>query len=84
LQRTSQPWFFVLLVTLAIAISYFDRQALPVAISAVERTIPISNAQFAWLQAAFLATYALLYAGGGKFLDVSGTRTGVAISRAWW
>jgi MFS transporter, ACS family, hexuronate transporter len=84
LQRTSQPWFFVSLVTLAIAISYFDRQALPVAISAVERTIPISDAQFASLQAAFLATYALLYAGGGKFLDVIGTRIGFAISMAWW
>ena len=84
MQRTSQPWFFVSLVTLAIAISYFDRQALPVAISAVERTIPISDAQFASLQAAFLATYALLYAGGGKFLDVIGTRIGFAISMAWW
>src|ERR1700677_843672 len=84
LQRTSQPWFFVSLVTLRIALSFFDRQALPVAISAVERTIPISDAQFASLQAAFLATYALLYAGGGKFLDVIGTRTGFAISMAWW
>jgi MFS transporter, ACS family, hexuronate transporter len=72
------------MVTLAIAISYFDRQALPVAISAVERAIPISNAQFALLQAAFLATYALLYAGGGKFLDVIGTKTGFAVSMAWW
>jgi len=84
LRRPSQPWFFVSLVTMAIAISYFDRQALPVAISAVERTISISDAQFALLQAAFLVTYALLYAGGGKFLDAIGTRTGFAISMAWW
>jgi ACS family hexuronate transporter-like MFS transporter len=84
LQRTSQPWFFVLLVTLAIAVSYFDRQTLPVAIAVIERTIPISNVQFASLQAAFLVTYALLYAGGGRFLDVIGTRTGFAISMAWW
>jgi len=69
---------------MAIAISYFDRQALPVAISAVERTISISDAQFALLQAAFLVTYALLYAGGGKFLDAIGTRTGFAISMTWW
>jgi ACS family hexuronate transporter-like MFS transporter len=84
LRRPSQPWFFVSLVTMAIAISYFDRQALPVAISAVERTISISDAQFALLQAAFLVTYALLYAGGGKFLDAIGTRTGFAISMTWW
>ena len=84
LRRFTQPWFFVSLVTLAIAISYFDRQALPVAIAAIERTIPISDARFALLQAAFLTTYALLYAGGGKFLDFIGTKIGFAISMAWW
>ena len=80
----SKPWFFVALVTVAIGISYFDRQALPVAISAIQRNIPISNAQFALLQAAFLATYALLYAGGGKLLDTIGTKMGFAVSMAWW
>jgi MFS transporter, ACS family, aldohexuronate transporter len=80
----SRPWFFVALVTVAIGISYFDRQALPVAISAIQRNIPISNAQFALLQAAFLATYALLYAGGGKFLDTVGTKVGFAVSMTWW
>ena len=80
----SRPWFFVALVTVAIGISYFDRQALPVAISAIQRNIPISNAQFALLQAAFLATYALLYAGGGKFLDTVGTKLGFAVSMTWW
>jgi MFS transporter, ACS family, hexuronate transporter len=80
----SKPWFFVALVTAAIGISYFDRQALPVAISAIQHTIRISNAQFALLQAAFLATYALLYAGGGKFLDTIGTKVGFAVSMGWW
>lgn len=84
MRRYSQPWFFVTLVTLAIAISYFDRQALPVAIAAIERSIAISDARFALLQASFLVAYALLYAGGGKFLDVIGTRTGFAISMALW
>ena len=51
----SKPWFFIALVTVAIGISYFNRQALPVAISAIQRNIPISDAQFALLQAAFLA-----------------------------
>jgi ACS family hexuronate transporter-like MFS transporter len=83
-RKDFKPWFFVALVTVAIGISYFDRQALPVAISAIQRNIPISDAQFALLQAAFLATYALLYAGGGKFLDTIGTKVGFAVSMAWW
>jgi ACS family hexuronate transporter-like MFS transporter len=39
-------WYFVALVTTAIAISYFDRQTLPVAISAIEQSIPLNNQQF--------------------------------------
>jgi MFS transporter, ACS family, hexuronate transporter len=77
-------WYFVALVTAAIAISYFDRQTLPVAISAIERTIPISNQQFSWLQFAFLIPYALLYAAGGRMLDIVGTRRGFILIMLWW
>ena len=37
-------WYFVVLVTVAIAISYFDRQTLPVAIAAIQRNIPLEPA----------------------------------------
>ncbi len=77
-------WYFVALVTAAIAISYFDRQTLPVAVSAIQRTIPLSNQQFAWLQSAFLIPYALLYAGGGRLLDLLGTRRGFLLIMLWW
>ena len=69
-------WSFVLLVTIAIAISYFDRQTLPVAISAIQRSIPITDQQFSYLQTAFLLAYAALYAIGGRLLDRLGTRAG--------
>ncbi len=77
-------WYFVALVTAAIAISYFDRQTLPVAISAIEKSIPINNQQFSWLQFAFLIPYALLYAGGGRLLDILGTRKGFLLIMLWW
>ena len=77
-------WYFVALVTAAIAISYFDRQTLPVAISAIERTIPLDNQQFSWLQFAFLIPYALLYAAGGRLLDRMGTRRGFLLIMLWW
>jgi MFS transporter, ACS family, hexuronate transporter len=77
-------WYFVALVTAAIAISYFDRQTLPVAISAIERTIAIDDQQFSWLQFAFLIPYALLYAAGGRLLDVLGTRKGFLVIMLWW
>lgn len=77
-------WYFILLVTAAIAISYFDRQTLPVAISAIQRTIPISNQEFSYLQTAFLLSYAALYALGGRLLDRLGTRRGFMIIMIWW
>jgi MFS transporter, ACS family, hexuronate transporter len=81
---TEVRWYFVALVTAAIAISYFDRQTLPVAISAIERTIPLNDQQFSWLQFAFLIPYALLYAAGGRLLDWMGTRRGFLLIMLWW
>ena len=48
-------WYFVTLVAGAIAISYFDRQTISVAISTIQRTIPISQQQFSYLSTAFLS-----------------------------
>ena len=79
-----KKWYFVALVTAAIAISYFDRQTLPVAISAIQRTIPLNDQQFSWLQFAFLIPYAVLYAAGGRMLDIVGTRRGFILIMLWW
>ena len=81
---SSLRWRIALLIAAAIAISYFDRQTLPVAIKSIQLEIPISNTQFSQLQAAFLTAYALMYAGGGKLVDVLGTRTGFLLIMAWW
>ena len=80
----SYQWRIALLIACAITISYFDRQTVPVAIAAIQRDIPISNTQFAQLQAAFLIAYALMYAGGGRLLDALGTRRGFAFIMVWW
>ena len=54
------------------------------AIAAIQREIPISNTQFSQLQAAFLIAYALMYAGGGKLIDVLGTRRGFVWIMLTW
>jgi MFS transporter, ACS family, hexuronate transporter len=77
-------WYPVALVTAAIAISYFDRQTLPVAIHAIQNNIPISDEQFSYLQTAFLLSYAALYIGGGRLLDRLGTRRGFTLIMLWW
>jgi len=80
----SVRWEIATLICAAIAISYFDRQTLPVAINAIQREIPITNTQYAALQTAFLLAYAFMYAGGGKLVDVLGTRKGFFIIMVWW
>jgi ACS family hexuronate transporter-like MFS transporter len=72
---TSLRWNIARLLSAAIAISYLDRQALSVAVAAIQRDIPLTNTQFSQLQAAFLLAYAVMYAGGGPLVDRLGTRT---------
>jgi ACS family hexuronate transporter-like MFS transporter len=77
-------WRIALLVGVAIAISYLDRQTLPMAIKAIEQDIPITNEQFSLLQSAFLVAYAVMYAGGGKLMDTFGTRRGFLGIMLFW
>jgi MFS transporter, ACS family, hexuronate transporter len=80
----SLRWRIAFILSLAIAISYLDRQALSIAVAAIQREIPLSNTQFSQLQIAFLAAYGVMYAGGGALIDRLGTRRGfVAIMIAW-
>lgn len=82
---TSGPaWGIAFVVAVAIAISYLDRQTLPWAISHIQRDIPISNQEKALLDSAFLATYGLMYLGGGWLLDRIGTRAGFVGIMAFW
>ncbi|MCU1260224.1 MAG: major facilitator superfamily 1, partial [Bryobacterales bacterium] len=41
--KPNRRWAIAFRVSCAIAISYFDRQTLPVAIAAIQRDIPMSN-----------------------------------------
>jgi MFS transporter, ACS family, hexuronate transporter len=77
-------WRIAILASAAIAISYLDRQALPVAVKAISGDIPLTNQQFSTLQSAFLFAYALMYAGGGKVVDLLGTRRGFTVAMVFW
>jgi ACS family hexuronate transporter-like MFS transporter len=77
-------WHVALILSAAIAISYLDRQALSVAVLAIQRDIPLSNTQFAELQVGFLLAYALMYAGGGFLVDRLGTRRGMFVVMIGW
>jgi MFS transporter, ACS family, hexuronate transporter len=77
-------WTIAAFLSAAIAISYLDRQTLPVAVRAISHDIPLSNEQFSTLQSAFLLSYAFMYAAGGKLIDVLGTRRGFTLIMIFW
>jgi ACS family hexuronate transporter-like MFS transporter len=77
-------WRIALLVFFAIAISYLDRQSLPVAVAAIQLDIPLTNFQYGALISTFLLAYALMYAGGGALIDRLGTRRGFFVIMVFW
>jgi len=77
-------WRIAVLVSAGIAISYLDRQTLPVAIGEIQKDIPISNQTKALLDSAFLLTYGLMYVGGGRLMDRLGTRRGFLLIMIFW
>src|SRR3954471_21779210 len=77
-------WKIAFIVSLGIAISYLDRQTLPIAIGAIRSEIPISNSVKATLDSAFLLAYGLMYVGGGRLMDALGTRSGFFIIMVFW
>lgn len=77
-------WWIAGLLSAATALNYLDRQNLPLVITEIQKTIPISNQTYSELQFLFLLAYGIMYAGGGRIVDVLGTRTGYALMIAWW
>ncbi|HWA24592.1 MAG TPA: MFS transporter [Lacunisphaera sp.] len=77
-------WRIALLVSLAIAISYLDRQTLPIAIGEIQREFAISNSVKAFLDSAFLLTYGVMYVIGGRLLDVLGSGRGFLVIMVFW
>jgi MFS transporter, ACS family, aldohexuronate transporter len=82
--NTRLRWRIAIMVSAAIAISYLDRQTLPVAIKAIQSDIPISNERFSLLNTSFLIAYGIMYAGGGRILDLLGTRLGFTVVMMFW
>jgi ACS family hexuronate transporter-like MFS transporter len=80
----SLRWWIAGLLACATALSYLDRQSFPVAVTEIQKHIPLSNKQYSELQMLFLLSYAAMYAGGGKVADWLGTRLGYSILILWW
>lgn len=77
-------WYIAFLLAIAAAISYIDRQNLPVVINELQKSIEISDIQYSHLQILFLISYGIMYAVGGLLIDVVGTKLGFTLMIVWW
>ena len=77
-------WRIALLVAAAIVLSYLDRLTLPWTLSEIQRDYPFSDQVKALFDSAFLISYGLMYLGGGRLLDVLGTRRGFLLVMLFW
>src|SRR5262245_13494608 len=77
-------WWIAALLALATALNYLDRQCFPVVVGEIRKEIPISDVEYGRLTSLFLLAYGVMYAGGGRLLDVLGTRAGYAVMIVWW
>lgn len=77
-------WWVVGLIALATAINYLDRQNLPVALSEIRKTFPVSDVDYGLINSLFLFAYGTMYAIGGRIIDVLGSKKGYLVMILWW
>jgi ACS family hexuronate transporter-like MFS transporter len=83
LSRTS-AWVVALAATLAMAISYVDRQTLAVIAPTVTRALGISDAAYGWLGSAFAIAYLSAGPLAGMVVDRVGARRGLPGAIVLW
>ena len=77
-------WWIAVMLMLATALNYLDRQNLPMVITELRKVIPIDNVVFSKLNFMFLFAYGMMYIGGGKIIDWLGPKGGLVIMVVWW
>lgn len=81
--KTSYPIIVVLLL-LATSLSFLDRQVLSVSILKIKEDLSITDLDYGFINAGFLASYAIMFTLGGILIDRYGSRSGLGISVGFW
>ena len=81
--KTGYPIIVVLLL-LATSLSFLDRQVLSVSILKIKEDLSITDLDYGFINAGFLASYAIMFTLGGILIDRYGSRSGLGISVGFW
>ncbi len=81
---THRAWILVTLLFCSTALSFLDRQVLSVLAPELMREFGMSNAAYSRVVFAFVLSYTVMFALGGRLTDALGTRVGLALSVGVW
>lgn len=81
---THRAWILVSLLFCATALSFLDRQVLSVLAPELIREFGMSNAAYSRVVFAFVLSYTVMFALGGRLTDALGTRLGLGLSVGVW
>ncbi len=77
-------WYIAILLCLSTELNYLDRQTLSVLASTIQKDLGLDRQQYSYVTSAFLATYMVMYAVGGRIVDWLGTRRGLMLFASSW
>src|SRR5262249_18330387 len=69
---------------LGTTINYIDRGTIAILAPQLQRLFAWSESDYGWIVFAFQMAYAIMMLLSGRVIDKVGTRTGYALSMAWW
>lgn len=77
-------WTISIMLLLATALSFMDRQVLSISIIKIKDDLHITDTEYGFINAGFLISYAVMFTLGGILIDKYGSRMGLAFSVGFW
>jgi len=82
--KTRVRWWIIGTLFLSTTINYIDRQTLSVLSPVILKELNLTHVDYSKIVSAFQVTYAVTWLVGGIFLDLVGTRLGLALAVCWF
>ncbi|MBI5689774.1 MAG: MFS transporter [Verrucomicrobia bacterium] len=80
----ARAWLLCFLLFLAAALCFLDRQVLSVLAPTITKEFGMSNTAYSRVVFAFVLSYTLMLALGGRVMDALGTRRGLTLAVGFW
>ena len=84
LSYRTMRWVIAAWLTVSTILNLIDRQTLSILAPFLRDKFHLSIQSYSHVVTAFLASYTVMYAVGGRFVDWIGERVGMAVCIFWW